>query len=74
MIEKILYLVLIIIMVLIPYFNKKNKFRLTLLTNGNLNTFFILLFLLFTILENYIIGVLLLLLYFIIDIEKNNNK
>ena len=72
MIEKIIYLVLILIIILIPYLNKKNKFRLSLLINGKLNTMFIFLFLLFIILENYLIGILLLLLYFVIDIEKND--
>jgi hypothetical protein len=72
MIEKIIYLVLILIIILIPHLNNKNKFRLSLLINGKLNTLFIFLFLLFIILENYLIGILLLLLYFVIDIEKND--
>ena len=72
MIEEIIYLVLIIIIILIPHLNNKNKFRLSLLINGKLNTLFIFLFLLFIILEKYLIGILLLLLYFVIDIEKND--
>ena len=69
-IYKILCIVVAIFIVFYPYINEKNKFRLSLVTNGNLNKFIIFLLLLFIILENYLLGILLMILYFIIETEK----
>lgn len=69
-IYRLLSIIVVILIVLYPYINDKNKFRMTLITNGNLNKFIIFLLLLFIILENYLLGILLMILYFIIETEK----
>ena len=71
MIKLLIYILLITFISFVPYLCDKNKFRLNLVTKGILNKLLIFIFLLFVILEEYVCGILLLILYFVIDIEKD---
>lgn len=62
-------LILVLSIICIPHLNDKNKFRLNLATDGLLNKLVILSFILFVMLENYVLGLLSVLLYFTILIE-----
>jgi len=72
MIKLLIYILLIIFISFIPYLCDKNKFRLNLVTQGTLNILLILIFVLFVILEDYLCGILLLVLYFVIENKKDN--
>ena len=70
MIYYFIYSFVILLIVFIPYLSDKNKVRLSLLTNNTINKLLLLLFLLFIILEDYTLGVLVMILYFIVLIQK----
>ena len=72
--QTLVVLVLITIIVAIPYLDDKNKFRLNLATDGLLNKIVILSIIFFIILENYVIGLLCAILYFIILIETQKGS
>ena len=64
--QSLIILVLIILILGVPYLDDKNKFRLNLVTDGLLNKLVILSIIFFVILENYAIGLLCSILYFVI--------
>ena len=72
--QTLLVLVLMIVIVAIPYLDDKNKFRLNLATDGLLNKVVILSIIFFIILENYIVGLLCAILYFVILIETQKGS
>lgn len=57
-------LILLLLIIGVPHLNDKNKFRLNLVTDGLLNKLIILSIILFVMLENYVLGLLSVLLYF----------
>ena len=59
-----LYLVLILLITYIPKLNRKNKVRLSILVNNKISRLLILALILFALMENYTLGILLLILYF----------
>jgi len=65
-----IYVLLILIITFIPMLSRKNKTRLSILVNNNISKILIQLFILFVLLENYPIGILLLILYFTILLNK----
>ena len=65
-----LYLVLILLITFIPKLNRQNKVRLSILVNNNISRLLILALILFALMENYTLGILLLILYFTIDLNK----
>ena len=65
-----LYLVLILLITFIPKLNRKNKVRLSILVNNKISRLLILALILFALMENYTLGILLLILYFTIDLNK----
>ena len=65
-----IYVLLILIITFIPILSQKNKIRLSILVNNNISKILIQLFILFMLLENYTIGILLLILYFTILLNK----
>ena len=65
-----LYLVLILIITFIPKLSKKNKVRLSILVSTKISRLLILALILFALMENYTLGILLLILYFTIDLNK----
>ena len=67
-------LILIFLITCIPHLNEKNKFRLNLVTDGLLNKLVILSIILFVMLENYVLGLLSVLLYFTILIETKKGS
>jgi len=69
-----IYLLLILLIVYIPNLSNNNKVRLSILINNSMSKLFILLFLLFILLENYTIGILGLILYHTILIHKLDSK
>ena len=62
----LIYVLLILLITFIPNINNENKIRLSILVNNNLSKILILLITLFVLLENYTLGILLFILYFII--------
>ena len=62
----LIYVLLILLITFIPNINNKHKIRLSILVNNNLSKILILLITLFVLLENYTLGILLFILYFII--------
>lgn len=72
LINLLITFLLIILIVIIPKLSEKNRFRIALLTQGNINMFLIFVFLLFLVLENYRLAVLVMILFFISEMEKNN--
>lgn len=70
----LIILVLVTIIMTIPYLDEKNKFRLNLVTDGLLNKIVILSIIFFIILENYVIGLLCAILYFVILIETQKGS
>ena len=67
----LLCLLIALIIIVYPVINDKNKFRLTLITKGNINKFIIFLLLIFLVLENYLLAILVVILFFIV--EQNNS-
>ena len=65
-----LYFVLILIITFIPKLSKKNKVRLSILVSTKISRLLILALILFALMENYTLGILLLILYFTIDLNK----
>ena len=65
-----IYLVLILLITFIPKLNKPNKVRLSILVNNKISRLLILSLILFSLMENYTLGLLLLILYFVIDLSK----
>lgn len=69
----IILLLIIILIVLIPRLESKNIFNLSLVTNGYLNTFILIVIIFIFGLEDYRIGLFLFLLVFsLIYIDPNN--
>ena len=65
---------LIILILGVPHLDEKNKFRLNLFTDGLLNKLVILSIIFFVLIENYVIGILCYILYFIILIETQKGN
>ena len=65
-----IYVLLILLITFIPSFSDNNKTRLSILVDNHISKVLILLFILFVLLENYAIGILLLILYFTILMNK----
>ena len=61
---------LILIITFIPKLSKKNKVRLSILVSTKISRLLILALILFALMENYTLGILLLILYFTIDLNK----
>lgn len=72
--QTLFILVLITIIMTIPHLDETNKFRLNLATDGLLNKVVILSIIFFIILENYVIGLLCAILYFVILIETQKGS
>ena len=63
---------LIFLIIVLPKIDKKNKFRLKLITHGMLNRFVLLLIICFAFYENELTGILSLILFFsILFLNKN---
>lgn len=67
-------LILILLIAIIPNLNEKNKFKLNIATDGLLNKLVLLSIILFIMLENYVLGLLSVLLYFTILIETKKGS
>ena len=67
-------LILILLIAIIPNLNEKNKFKLNIATDGFLNKLVLLSIILFIMLENYVLGLLSVLLYFTILIETKKGS
>jgi hypothetical protein len=65
-----IYVLLILLIAFIPTLNRQHKTRLSILVNNNISKILILIVILFILLENYTLGLLLLILYFTILIYK----
>jgi hypothetical protein len=65
-----IYVLLILLISFIPNLNRREKTRLSILVNNNISKILILLVILFLLLEDYTLGLLLLILYFTILIYK----
>ena len=65
-----LYLLLILLITFIPKLSKKNKVRLSILVSNKISRLLILALILFALMENYTLGMLLLILYFTVDLNK----
>lgn len=65
-----LYLLLILIITFIPKLSKKNRIRLSILVSNKISRLLILALILFALMENYTLGILLLILYFVVDLNK----
>lgn len=70
----LLSLALIIFILNIQHFSKKNKFRITLLTDGIINKILLGFLLCVILFENFLLGMLFMLLLLILDIENQNKK
>ena len=69
-----LSIVILFLIIIIESISNKNKFRLKLLLDGNINRILLFSFMLFIVMENYQLGILLLLLYFLVILSIENNK
>lgn len=67
----IIIVILILIIVTIPNLEDNKKFRLRLLSGSFLNKGLLLLLILFVMLEDYLVGLVLTLLFYVIYIETN---
>lgn len=65
-----LYLLLILLITFIPKLSKANKVRLSILVSTKISRLLILALILFALMENYTLGILLLILYFTVDLNK----
>ena len=65
-----LYLLLILLITFIPKLSKKNRIRLSILVSNKISRLLILALILFALMENYTLGILLLILYFVVDLNK----
>lgn len=72
LINLLITFLLIVLIIVLPRLSVKNRFRIALLTQGNINVFLIFVFLLFLVLEDYRLAILVMILYFIAEMEKNN--
>ena len=70
----ILNIILIFMIIILPKFDKKNKFRLQLITHGMLNRFVLLLIICFAFYENKLTGILSLILFFSVLFMNKNGK
>ena len=66
--------VILLLVIIIKNISNKNKFRLKLLLDGNINRLLLFSFILFIVMESYQIGILLLILYFLVILNIENNK
>ena len=62
--EIMLSIVILFLIIIIESISNKNKFRLKLLLDGNINRILLFSFMLFIVMENYQLGILLLLIFF----------
>ena len=69
----IIYILIILLIVIIPNLTNNNKVQLSILVNSNLSKILILLFILFISLENIPLGLLLIILYFTILLNKSES-
>ena len=65
-----IYLLLILIITFIPKLSKTNRVRLSILVSNKISRLLILALILFALMENYTLGILLLILYFTVDLNK----
>ena len=70
----VLYITIICIIASINKLSDKKKFMLKILTGSSFNKFLIILFILFMILEDYVLGMLMIVLFYIIYIETNTKN
>ena len=66
--------VILLLVIIIKNISNKNKFRLKLLLDGNINRLLLFSFILFIVMESYQTGILLLILYFLVILNIENNK
>ena len=66
----LVFIILILVISFIPNLSKKNKVILSILVNNKISHFLFLALILFALLENYLLGLLLILLYFTINFSK----
>ena len=69
----IIYIIIILLIALIPNLNKNNKVQLSILINNTVSKILILLFILFSSLEDIPLGLLTILLYFTILLNKSES-
>lgn len=72
--QTLIILITVIIIISIPHLSEKNKFKLNLVTDGLANKLVILSIILFVTLENYVLGLLSILLYFTILLETQKGS
>ena len=65
-----LYLILILLITFIPDLSNNNKVRLSILVNNKISIFFLLVLITFVLLEDYTTGILLIILYHTIILNK----
>ena len=65
-----LYLILILLITFIPDLSNNNKVRLSILVNNKISIFFLLVLITFVLLEDYTTGILLIILYHTIVLNK----
>lgn len=65
------HLLTIVLSIFIIYFPQMNKFNMNIINSNIYLKILVILFLIFTILENYLVGILLLIIYFsILDVNS----
>lgn len=77
MYQNIYYIVcilLILVIVNVRYLTNKNKFRITLLVDGILNKILLGFLLCVILFENFLLGILFMILLLILQMENINNK
>ena len=66
--------VILLLVIIVKNISNKNKFRLKLLLDGNINRLLLFSVILFIVMESYQTGILLLILYFLVILNIENNK
>ena len=66
-------IILILLIITIKNLTKKNKFRITLLVDGILNKMILGILLCVIMFENFLLGILFMILLLVLQIENRNN-
>ena len=77
MFQKIYYIIsilLILVIINVRHLTNKNKFRITLLVDGILNKILLGFLLCVILFENFLLGILFMILLLILQMENINNK
>jgi hypothetical protein len=69
----IIYILIILLIAIIPNLNNNNKVQISILVNNTISKILLLLFILFISLEDVPLGLLLIILYFTILLNKSES-